>query len=963
MRVLIYNELQPDLIDGFDKVFHALESGNFTQADVRKVDDNLYRARLNRSDRLLFTLRKVQGETCCLLLEHIPNHEYNKSRFLRRAATVDEARIPPITDPESVAPESAYHINPNKQRFNILDKVITFDDDQELIYSLNPPLIMVGSAGSGKTAVALEKIKPIEGSVLYISLSPYLVRHAHSLYYSFGYYNNNQSVDFLSFAEFLEYINVPRGEEITPCKFKEWFYRQTESRSLQDPYKVFEELRGVICGQVTKSPWLDRTSYLNLGVKQSIFTPELRNTVYDLFEKYLRFLANEGIYDPIILSHKYLSLVEQAYDCIVVDELQDMTSIQLLLILKSLRRRGNFLLCGDANQIVHPNHFSWSQIKSLLLYEQQIVSPDGSIKVLHNNYRNSMRITEMANRVLILKQLRFGSLDRESNHLLFSTGKSSGNLQLLENSDSVRQALNDLTSLSARVAVIVMHQEQKRAAREHFSTPLIFSVQEAKGLEYDSVIIYNFISEEREIFNTIGAGVNPSDVEAERISFARPKDKHDKSLDAYKFYINALYVGITRAIKNIYWIESDQEHVMLRLLGLTQHTDNEVAASKEESPLKTWRSEAERLELQGKTEQAREIRDKVLCPAKPPWRTITRTDFDNLRERVFKERINKDRLLLFEYALLHSHLPTLSALARERFGPAAQDTLEAFRQLYRNNFMNYGAKNFQSVIKQTEKYGIDHRTYYNLTPLMIASRTGNPQLLEELLRLGADPQMIADNGYTALHFALEQAYLDASFCAAKLASLYQLLVPLNLSIQVNRRLIKLDRQQMEFFLFSWLSALFYHGLGPLIGKGESGFSPDWIAATLHNIPHEILPPSCKDPAFISGVLHSNEFRRSADTSFQLFRRTSSNSYVINPGVLVRANGQWRPYYDLFKPQDLDPGITPALVHKEATNAPKRHGQQNTNGPAELEHIHKQRDQRVGIFRSWLLEQTRTWTAH
>src|SRR5262249_38008033 len=69
-----------------------------------------------------------------------------------------------------------------------------------------------------------------------------------------------------------------------------------------------------------------------------------------------------GYYAPNTLSPQYLSLVEPRYDFVVVDEVQDLTTIQLQLILQSLREPHQFLLCGDANQIVHPNFFSWSQL-------------------------------------------------------------------------------------------------------------------------------------------------------------------------------------------------------------------------------------------------------------------------------------------------------------------------------------------------------------------------------------------------------------------------------------------------------------------------------------------------------------------------------------------------------------------------------------------------------------------------
>jgi len=35
----------------------------------------------------------------------------------------------------------------------MLDKVISFDDVQQAVYTLQPPLIVIGSAGSGKTVI------------------------------------------------------------------------------------------------------------------------------------------------------------------------------------------------------------------------------------------------------------------------------------------------------------------------------------------------------------------------------------------------------------------------------------------------------------------------------------------------------------------------------------------------------------------------------------------------------------------------------------------------------------------------------------------------------------------------------------------------------------------------------------------------------------------------------------------
>ena len=99
-----------------------------------------------------------------------------------------------------------------------------------------------------------------------------------------------------------------------------------------------------------------------------------------------------------------------------------------------------------------------------------------------------------------------------------------------------------------------------------FRSPLIFTVQEAKGLEYDNIIIYNFVSNEKN-YTDITKGADRSFLDAD-FKYARVKDKTDKSLEIYKFYINALYVAITRSICNVYIIEPNPSHKFLRLLGI-----------------------------------------------------------------------------------------------------------------------------------------------------------------------------------------------------------------------------------------------------------------------------------------------------------------------------------------------------------------------------------------------------------
>ena len=538
MQVLLYNALNPKVIPGFAKMKAFLEKDDFQSADVKKVGDNLYRARLNRNDRILFSVYRHQNQVYALILEHIKNHAYEKSRFLRQSVVIDEEKIPNVKTVTEIKEEPLSYLNPAQKTFNVLDKIISFDESQSSIYNIQPPLVVIGSAGSGKTVLVLEKMKHAIGDILYVSLSSYLVNNSRDLYYSHHYDNDDQQVDFLSFQEFLESIQVPEGKPVTFRQFEQWFSRYRQGTQLKDANKLFEEFRGVITGPATDKSWLSREDYQALGIKESIFLAEERDAVYTIFEKYLVFLSDNNLYDSNVISHHYLEKIEPYYDFIVVDEVQDLTNIQLYLIIKSLQQKEAFILCGDSNQIVHPNFFSWSKVKSLFYTQNDLKHSDQLIRILNTNYRNSPQVTDIANKILKIKSHRFGSIDKESHYLVESNGHNQGEVILLKDNDHIKEELDKKTKASTQFAVIVMTAEQKPAAQQHFSTPLVFTIQEAKGLEYENIILYNFLSQEEQRYREISRGVELEDLDRP-IKFSRVKDKTDKSLEVYKFYVNS----------------------------------------------------------------------------------------------------------------------------------------------------------------------------------------------------------------------------------------------------------------------------------------------------------------------------------------------------------------------------------------------------------------------------------------
>ncbi len=901
MKLLVYSGLDTDSIPGYAKLAAFLERGDFRSAEVKKISGNIYRARLNHTDRLLFSIYRHGDERYALILEHVPHHAYAHSRFLAHGAKIDGSKIPvaDAADAET-APQLGY-VNPRLGHFHLLDKILSFDDAQEAVYRQPAPLIIIGSAGSGKTAITLEKMRGIPGRLLYVTRSAFLAQNARALYYAHDYDRDDQEIDFLSFREYLESIHVPQGREITPPAFADWLARRRPSRAVRDAHRLFEEFQGAITGADVTRPHLSREEYLGLGVRQSIFPVEDRAEVYDLFEKYLRLLRDGNWFDTNLISHAWLARVEPRYDFVVVDEVQDLTNVQLRLILGALHDARRFLLCGDANQVVHPNFFSWAKVKTLFWHardtaeaETKAAAPADLIRILNSNFRNSPQVTEVANRLLRIKQLRYGSVDRESNYLVTSRGPTRGRAVLLEGGEALERDLDERTARSARFAILVLHPEQKPEVRRRFHTPLVFSVQEAKGLEYENVLLYHFVSTEAKRFAEISGELTGDDLAGE-LRYARARDKSDKSLEVYKFYINSLYVAVTRAVRNLYLLESRTDHPLLRLLDLGRSHDAAADIETQRSSLDEWRHEAQRLALQGKEEQAEEIRNQILRQHEVPWKVLDEEAVAALRRRALEGGEKAAAIQLLEYAVTYRDRDLVASLARVGVG-AARRLDKAAKVLEGKYYQTYQYNNPVAVLREVDRYGPDFRNPLGQTPLMIASLVGNAALIERLLERGADRSPVDANGLDAYRIALLQACTQPRYARTRLAQVHRLLAPDTLDIQADERLIKLDRRGMEYLMLNLSMALFYTRLRENIEHTGRFLSAGDFEQALVHFPEEVVSQRRKRRAYISSILSKNEVSRTGPYNRKLFRRIRQGQYLPNPTLSLRVGGRWKLIY-------------------------------------------------------------------
>ena len=894
--VLVLRDLEPGrLATHVDRAVEHLQAGNFRAADARKLRHaGIYRARLDDTNRLLFKFADHAGRTVLLVLEVIRNHAYDKARFLNGGSYTEDDFEPVQTPPAALPPtDRLRYVHPTSTVLHVLDKPLSFDDAQQAVFATPLPLIVVGSAGSGKTALTLEKLRTIAGHGAYLTRSSFLVESARPLYSSNGYRNAGQEVDFLSFRELVETIDVPAGREATWADFRSWYERVRGAFKLRDAHKIYEEIKGVITGAADAGPHLAEADYLALGVRQSIFLGDERPIVYQVFRRWLEQMRECGLYDANMAAWERQARAESRYDFLFVDEVQDVTTVELQLALATLRDPRAFLLCGDSNQIVHPNLFSWARVKTLFHAAGPGAGvPALDLHVLVANYRNTQAVTRIANRLLEIKQRRFGSIDRESNFLVDCVSDEEGHVELRTDSPALRREVDDRTRRSTRFAVIVLRDEDKAAAREAFSTPLVFSVHEAKGLEYDHVLLFRLVSSAAREFRECAAGIAPSDLDG-TLAYARARDKTDKSLDAYKFYVNSLYVAMTRAVHTLLIVESEVDHPLFELLTV-EAQGGELTLEKTESSTEDWQREARRLELQGKTEQADQIRREVLDTRPVPWLVVDASTLLQVQERAIGAgpRDRAMQQLLFEYAVTCDATALLAPLVQAGFRHARRID-SGIEFIERTHYTPYREKRSATLAAQLRTYGVDFRNPLNETPLMLAARFGRGDLVEELLALGADPDLRDNAGRTALRSALK-AWCDQTLTkASAFAEVYRLLDRQPIRVKAGNRLTKLDPSTMEWFLLNFCLVDYRQALVREVKTGRlPGLTAPLLEHLLTRVPDPVLAQHRKKRAYLSAMLSKNEAVGRSPYNRRLFVRVGRGLYIPNPALDIGDRDGW-----------------------------------------------------------------------
>ena len=328
---------------------------------------------------------------------------------------------------------------------------------------------------------------------------------------------------------------TPSGEEFFTRKYLKESFVQGQIGKLKNlsGEVIYKEIFGVIYGSYEpRTPIKEMLTYDEYALKRSgSFSKTECDVIYRLGRDYKTYLARNGYTDNNFMSRELLNNLNRLpkYSIAVLDEVQDMTEINLCLM-TSLSLK--LFTVGDALQMINPAYFSFAYLKRLL-YQEDITD----VKELQNNYRNTKKISEIISSLGVINTLKFGT------HSFVLKGVS-------VDTDIKTQAVKVngpafLDELKAKkygdYTLIVATARQKANMRKLLGNREILTVSEAKGLERDTVILYNILSDNYDKWETL-----------DRITINR-KTADENSV--YRYYFNLLYVAVSRAKHNVYIYE------------------------------------------------------------------------------------------------------------------------------------------------------------------------------------------------------------------------------------------------------------------------------------------------------------------------------------------------------------------------------------------------------------------------
>ena len=453
-------------------------------------------------------------------------------------------------------------------------------DEQYAVLKKPLPVFLFGCAGSGKTTLNVRKLydwccddDAEAGGIRigYFTYSDLLRKEVEGslrcLLKEEGRLDRVGSVQFWDIQGFLlEQMQEKRLLHF--LEFQKWYTYNI--RKNYDAFAVWQEIRGIIKGMLGLDWGMDsadagyprmmeRSYYLSLGPQFSVFDKSDREDIYQIAERYHIWLQNKGISDDDDLAtsllEKRLLQLAGRYDYVMIDEIQDLTEKEILLLYRLAKNPYQVFWSGDSNQTVNATYFAPHRLRTLFKKDAHEITGDCEA-MLTLNYRCAEPIVALANRII---RMRSQALRKDKTDKKFAYEERPVHLaeeitqqpMVLVNTLANGENLLHRASLCHYVGILVNDEMTKNQLAER-GIRNVFTVAEIKGIEKDYIVCYNLISDYRNIWEDIVQDEIPP-----------------SGLYRCRYFFNLLYVAITRARKYVCFFEEKESSFYEAIEGFT----------------------------------------------------------------------------------------------------------------------------------------------------------------------------------------------------------------------------------------------------------------------------------------------------------------------------------------------------------------------------------------------------------
>tara|TARA_B100000949_G_C14285751_1_gene454081 strand:- start:266 stop:3478 length:3213 start_codon:yes stop_codon:yes gene_type:complete len=534
-----------DLLTSYKSLIQAIINGEIRSPQAKKLvgfkyqGQTIYRAKIDKKHRLIYTFIEYQGERVLLILAD-NNHNYNQLKR-QLMGQQQEVKLTELSDEDSMAlNDKGQDVILNAMAAVSYQKdTLVLDEYQQQSLVQEAPLLLSGPPGAGKTVVlynmmvqALQRyakyhalhsdLPKAAGDIIFVSPSQKLI-DALEGYPEHRAVMNAPAVVFTTWESLLT-THYPDKSTIADHEFGDWL----KLNMPKEPAAVMHYEFSLIMA-------LGFEHYQKLGLRQSAYAGQTnkQKKIFNLYKLWLAYLDDMGKLDPMVSTIVGVDTVK--YSGVFCDEAQNLPPSALRFFIEHADNQ-QFVSCLDSEQCLISS-FGLSCLKSMLY----TVYGKFTLQHLLCTWRCPPQIAQAANHIMQLKYQLDGKDKKREYHELKSARTDEGYISLIDSTQCTA-----LYPITERATTVVIAENcspvEAEKIRKILKTAHVLSAQEAIGLDFDTVILWKPISSvtclKKLDLNASSQGLNLNQWRA----------------------LNALYVGLSRAQKSAFIYEDKYWH-------------------------------------------------------------------------------------------------------------------------------------------------------------------------------------------------------------------------------------------------------------------------------------------------------------------------------------------------------------------------------------------------------------------